>query len=236
MKKQTYGTLFLISTPIGNLEDLSPRGKTAIEEADLVYCEDTRRFSNLVSGLDLKLKNSPRSFFKDKEAASTLQVINDLKTGKKVALVSDAGTPLIADPGYLLVKSCRQENFKIIHIPGPSAFVSALVISGFPVSPFLFLGYLPKNTGNIKKVLRSCRDIAENTSTKTFVFYESPFRLLKTLRVLNEILGNTNIFIAEELTKLFEKTTLSDLLSLIEFYKGNKPRGEITGVFYLREK
>lgn len=225
--------LFLVATPIGNLKDLSPRAKDILETAEIIFCEDTRRFRNLNQGLNLNIQGKIFSFFKNKEALSTQKAIVFLKQGKKVALVSDAGTPLIADPGFILVKSCRDLGIKVIPIPGPSAFLLALTASGFPCSKFVFLGYLPKAKSRARKTFKECQKIAIGSGVKTFVLYESPHRLVKTLVLFEKAFGNKLIFLARELTKIHETNQLMKVKDLIELYKGRKVKGEITIVFYL---
>jgi len=233
MKKT--GELYLVATPIGNLDDLSFRAKKVLEKAEIIFCEDTRRFQKLVKGRKIVPLAKIFSFFKEKEAKVTAQALEFLRQGKRVALVSDGGTPLIADPGLDLVRACQDWDIKIIPVPGPAAFLLALISSSFPVQPFSFLGFLPKKAGKRKKVFKECQQVAEKSAIKTFVFYESPHRLLFTLKIFKEVLGNKQIFLALELTKLHENHQLQKVEDLIQLYEEKKPKGEITGVFYLPE-
>ncbi len=230
------GELYLVATPIGNLGDLSFRAKKVLETVEIIFCEDTRRFQNLVKGKNIDLQAKIFSFFKEKEAKTTLQALEFLKKGLKVALVSDAGTPLIADPGLQLVRASRNLGFKIIPIPGPAAFVLGLIVSGMCVDTNMTIGYLPKKIGKKIKLFEECRQIAKISSCKTFSFYESPHRLLKTLKSFSKVYGNIPLFLALELTKINETHQLQLVEDLIQLYEKKKPKGEITAVFSLKNE
>lgn len=181
--------LYIVSTPIGNLGDLSPRAQKTLAEADLILCEDTRRTAKLAIG--------KRLLRFDEHTEDKL--IPEILTHQNVALVSDAGTPLISDPGYKLVQECIKRSFPVISIPGPSAFLTALTSSGLPTNKFLFLGYPPEKQSHRVKLFQSLpKDI-------TIIFYVSPHKLQQTLADLKEILGDIDIVIARELTKFHEE-------------------------------
>ena len=224
------GKLFLVGTPIGNLADLSPRAKMVLEKVDVVFCEDTRRWRNLVKGTKIKPKAEVFSFFKDRESRATKKAIEFLKQGKDVALVSDAGMPLLADPGYILVSSCRKLGIEVRAIPGPSAFLLALVSSGLPCSCFTFLGYLPRKKQKITKTFEKCLHFA--SFCRTFIFYEAASRIVRSLTIFNQVFGlEKKVFLGQELTKIHEKGKLEKVTNLLKFYQENRARGEITVVF-----
>ena len=201
------GTLFVIATPIGNLEDLSPRALRLLREADLVACEDTRRTGNLLRahGCDARLT----SYFEHNERRKGEQVLAAVRTGRTVALVSDAGTPGISDPGYRLVRDARAEGLAVVPVPGPSALVAALSVSGLPTDRFLFVGFLPPRAAARKEAL------AELASQRaTLVFYESPLRVVAAVESMLVALGDREAFLCREATKLHEeylRGRLSDL-------------------------
>jgi len=230
------GELYLVATPIGNLDDLTFRAQKVLETVDIVFCEDTRRFQNLVKGKNINLQAKVFSFFKEKEAKATAQALDFLKKGLKIALVSDAGTPLIADPGLNLVQATQKLGVKIIPVPGPTAFVLSLIVSGMFLNPNMTIGYVPKKGGKRIKVFEECKQIAQISSCKTFSFYESPHRLLKTLKAFLKVYGNIPLFLGLELTKINETHQLQLVEDLIQLYEKKKPKGEITGVFSLKNE
>lgn len=197
MKKN--GTLYIVPTPIGNLKDLSPRAKDILSSVDYIICEDTRKTLKLLNTYSIKSKLI--SYYKDIEDKRSNEIINLLLTNNNLALVSDSGTPLISDPGSILIKKCIQNNIEIFSIPGPSAFLSALVASGFDLDKFIFYGFLknPKNElNNIKNFYY------------TTVLYESPHRIIKTLETINNIMPEYNLCVAKEISKVNE-----------QYYRGN---------------
>jgi 16S rRNA (cytidine1402-2'-O)-methyltransferase len=199
--KQTHeepGVLYLVSTPIGNLEDITLRALRVLKEVDLLAAEDTRHTGILLKHYNLhKSIISYHDFNKDKKASV---LIEQLKSGKSVAVISDAGTPGISDPGYLLVQMAIRENIKVVPIPGASAFLSALVVSGLPTDKFVFEGFLSPKPGKKRKRLEELRE-----EKRTLILYESPHRFAKTLGDISEILGQRKMVIARELTKKFEE-------------------------------
>jgi len=192
------GVLYLVSTPIGNLEDITLRALRVLKEVDLIVAEDTRHTGILLKHYGLhKSIISYHDFNKERKAPF---LIEQLKAGKSVAMTSDAGTPGISDPGYLLVQQAIRESIRVVPIPGASAFLSALVVSGLPTDKFVFEGFLSPKQGKRRKRLEELRE-----EKRTLILYESPHRFAKTLDDISEILGQRRIVIARELTKKFEE-------------------------------
>ena len=216
----TAGALYVVSTPIGNLSDLSPRAIKTLQSVDLILAEDTRTFGILKKRFDINTRTI--SYHDHNEQSRTPQIITDLKNKKNVALVSEAGTPCIADPGYRIVRACRENNIIVIPVPGASAILSALAISGFEINRFMFEGFLPQKSGKRKRVLTEA--INSNITT---VFYESPFRILTTLNEIANISPQKHIFVAKELTKIYEQCFLGSALEVYEeLSKQEKVKGE----------
>ncbi len=202
--------LILVPTPIGNLEDLSPRALKTLKEADLIFAEDTRHTGNLCRhfGIETPLE----SLHEHNEREKTDRIVGALRAGHTVALVSDAGTPLLSDPGAHLVQAVLTEGFAVSALPGPSAALTALVASGLPVEPHLFYGFLPSKAGARTKALETLKKLPY-----TLIFYEAPHRIIATLKAMHEVLGNRCVTVARELTKRFEtyiRTTLKDAVTL----------------------
>jgi len=213
---------YVVGTPIGNLEDITYRAVRTLGEVDLVLCEDTRVTANLLNKYNIK--KPTMSYHSQSKIAKLEKILEMIAEGKTLALVSDAGTPTISDPGSVLVSKIR-ENFpdvEIIAIPGPSALTSALSISGLPSSEFLFLGFLPHKKG--RETL--FKEIAG--SERTVVFYESPHRILKSIESLKKYIGERKIVIARELSKIYEQVVSGTPAEVGEYFKDNadKVRGE----------
>jgi 16S rRNA (cytidine1402-2'-O)-methyltransferase len=211
--------LYLISTPIGNLKDISLRAIETLEKIEILLCEDTRKTGILLQ--ELKLKNDPRlvSFYDEVEQGKIPEVVEWLKSGKEVGLVSDAGTPLLSDPGWLLVRKCQKEGLKYTAIPGACAAINALVLSGLPMGRFCFLGFLPKKTNDRKRVLEKYREI-EGAK----IVYESPFRIKQLVEEIREVYGEeTEIKVGKEMTKKFEQVAKPEDITL--------EKGEMVVVF-----
>lgn len=219
--------LFIVATPIGNLKDITLRAIEVLNSVDVIACEDTRKTGLLLQ--KLKIKNKPQllSYYEENEEGRMPQIINFLKKGKSVALVSNAGTPTISDPGYKLVRECLSQGIMIESIPGSSAVLTALTISGLPTDKFLFLGFLPKKPGKRQKILSSLPKEA------TIIFFESPFRLLKTLQELKEIFNDIEIVVCRELTKIHEEIRREKISNSIDHFEQTKPKGEFTVLFRL---
>ncbi len=217
--------LYLVSTPIGNLKDVSLRALDVLSSVNIIACEDTRKTGLLLKKLEVK--NNPKliSYYEENEIGRIPQIISFLKSGKKVALVSNAGTPTISDPGFKLVRECIKEDIKIEAIPGASAILSALVVSGLPTDKFLFLGFLPKKAGKRKKILES---LPKET---TIVLFISPYRLAKRLEELQSFFGDIEVVVCRELTKIHEEIRREKISDSISYFEKNKPRGEFTLCF-----
>ena len=192
------GTLYIVATPIGNLEDITTRAVRILGEVDLIACEDTRQTRKLLDRYSIA--KPLVSYHEHNERARSADLLRELEAGKNIALVSDAGTPLIADPGYRLVEQARNLGIAVCPIPGPSALLAALSASGLPTDSFFFHGFLPPKRGQRRKFLEDLR-----ASEATLVFYEAPHRLLDALEDLAEILGPRPVVVARELTKIHEE-------------------------------
>ena len=211
----------MVATPIGNLEDLTHRAERILKETDFVAAEDTRHTGQLLARLGIKAKLI--SFHEQNEEKRTPELLALLKEGKNVALVSDAGTPGISDPGFVLVRACHENEIPVYAVPGSSAVLAALVTSGLPTNRFLFEGFLPKKPGKRRKRMAQLREL-----NATLIFFESPYRLVKFLEELRESLGNRPAAVARELTKKFEETKTGNLSMLAEHFSSHPPTGEIT--------
>jgi len=222
------GTLYLVATPIGNLQDITFRAIQILGNVDIIACEDTRKTGFLLQKLKIPKKAMLVSYYEENELKRIPEIINYLKSGKNVALVSNAGTPTISDPGFKLVRECVFQNIRIVSIPGSSAILAALVASGFPTDKFLFLGYLPRKNLKRKKLLENIRKL---TFSCTLIIFESPKRVIKLLREIKSIFGDINVVLARELTKIFEEFLRDKVSELIKILKKNSPKGEITVLF-----
>jgi 16S rRNA (cytidine1402-2'-O)-methyltransferase len=222
------GVLYLVSTPIGNLEDITLRALRVLKEVDLIACEDTRLTANLLNHYNIKkplisyFEPAWRSGRHNKDKQGRL-LIDKLLLGGNIALVSNAGTPLISDPGYKLVNLCVDHNIPVRVIPGASAAVSALALSGLPSDKFIFEGFLPKKPSKRRKRLQ---EIAPES--RTVVIYESPYRILKTLAELKDILGDRRVVIAREMTKFYEEVIRGNIEGVIKRLGKKAIKGEIT--------
>ncbi|MEQ6122121.1 16S rRNA (cytidine(1402)-2'-O)-methyltransferase [Reichenbachiella sp. MALMAid0571] len=216
-------SLYLVPTPIGNLDDITIRALEVLKSVDVILAEDTRTTGVLLKHYEIK--NSLKSYHIHNEHYQTEKIIADLKAGKKMALVSDAGTPAISDPGFLLVRDCLQNNVSVECLPGATAFVPALVSSGLPNDKFVFEGFLP-----VKKGRQTRLEILAN-ETRTMIFYESPHRLIKTLNQFKEHFGeDRKASVSRELTKMFEETKNGTLGEIISYFEEKKIKGEIVVV------
>lgn len=211
--------LYIVPTPIGNLEDITLRALRILKEVDLILAEDTRQTYKLLSHYSINTKLQP--YHKFNERKSVDQILNLLEAGKTIALVSDSGTPCISDPGYILIKACVEQNLIVDCLPGPSAFVPAIVKSGFDSSEFVFLGFLPHKKGRETMIKQIA---AEN---KMVILYESPYRVVKFLEQSLPFIGDKRmISISRELSKKFEETINGTIPELLEHYKLKEARGE----------
>jgi 16S rRNA (cytidine1402-2'-O)-methyltransferase len=217
------GTLFVVATPIGNLGDASPRSVEVLKAVDAVAAEDTRRTRKLLAHFGVSARLI--SYHDHNEDRVSCDILEQLREGADVALVSDAGTPLIADPGYRIVSLCARIGVKVVAIPGPSAAVAALSISGLPPSPFYFAGYLPRKSGQRRTRLAELSGLS-----CTVVLYESPHRIAATLRDAAEVLGARRAVVARELTKIHEEVIRGTLGELAVEAAGRQLRGEMVVV------
>ena len=215
--------LTVVPTPIGNLQDITLRALQALREADLVAAEDTRHSSVLL--LHHNIKKPMLSLHEHNEASRTAALVEEIAGGKSIALVTDAGMPGISDPGFRLIRACRERGLSVTVLPGPSAVLTALVGSGFPSDAFFFGGFLPVKSGRRRSELE--RAISRR---ETSIYFESPHRLLKSLDVLVEIAPGANVCIARELTKKFEEYRRGAPAELRSHYQARQPKGEITVV------
>ena len=214
------GMLYIIPTPVGNMEDMTLRAIRLLREADLVLAEDTRTSGILLKHFDIK--NHLMSHHKFNEHGTAAGIVERLKAGQTIALISDAGTPGISDPGFLLSRECRRQNIEVETLPGATAFVPALVNSGLPCDRFVFEGFLPQKKG------RATRLEELKTQPLTMVFYESPVRLLKTLQQFAEVFGaDREASVVREISKLHNTTHHGTLSELVDYFTANAPRGEI---------
>jgi len=217
------GKLFLVPTPIGNLQDITFRAITVLKEVDLILAEDTRISGKLLQHYEIKTQM--HSHHMHNEHRTTENLINKLKGGATLALISDAGTPAISDPGFLLTRACVENNIEVECLPGATAFVPALVNSGLPNDRFVFEGFLPVKKGRQTRL----EFLAEET--RTMVFYESPHKLLKTLKQFVEFFGEERpVSVSRELTKMYEETVRGTATEVLEHYTGKPPKGEIVVV------
>ena len=218
---ETTGCLYLVSTPIGNLEDISLRALRILKEADLIACEDTRQTMKLLThyGVHKQLE----SYHEHNEMTRAPELVIELEQGARIALVSDAGTPVISDPGHRLVTMCLRHGIPVVPVPGPSALVAALAASGLATDEFVFLAFLPARPGERRKAMRALAGGA-----RTLVLYEAPHRIVDTLEDALEILGDRPSVLAREVTKLHEEFLRGHLTELLERLAKKPPRGEIT--------
>ena len=214
------GKLFVVPTPVGNLEDMTFRAIRILKEADLILAEDTR-----TSGILLKhfeIKNAMMSHHKFNEHKTVDGIVNRIKAGETVALISDAGTPAISDPGFLVVRECVRHGIEVQCLPGATAFVPALVASGLPNDRFCFEGFLPQKKGRMTRL----NSLAEEK--RTMIFYESPYRLLKTLGQFAEVFGgDRQVAVCREISKIHEECVRGTLTEVMEHFTMNEPKGEI---------
>ena len=214
------GTLYLVATPIGNLEDMSPRAVRILKESALIAAEDTRHTGKLLKYFEI---DTPLTSYFEHNKLNKLDFILEKLAGGDVALVSDAGTPAINDPGYELVQAALASGWNVVPIPGPSAPIAALTVSGLPTDSFLYLGYLPHKTSERHKRLEEVMD-----QPYTLIFLESPYRVAESLEDILSILGDRRICVGREMTKMFEEYWRGDVSKAVEYFKSQPARGEFT--------
>lgn len=217
------GKLYIVPTPVGNLEDMTPRAIRTLKEADLILAEDTR-----VSGKLLRhfgVETAMQSHHMHNEHRTLPGIISKLQAGNSIALISDAGTPSISDPGFLLTRACLETKIPVECLPGATAFVPALVNSGLPSDRFVFEGFLPVKKGRQTRL----KELAEEK--RTMIFYESPHKLIKTLEQFTEIFGDDRpVSVSRELSKLYEETLRGTLAEVLTHFRAESPRGELVVV------
>ena len=218
INQKEIGTLYIVATPIGNLEDITLRAIRVLREVDLIAAEDTRHTLKLLNHLEIS--KPLMSYHRHNEDVKTDILIKELKQGKQIALVSDAGTPGICDPGEEVIKKCIEEEIPIVPIPGACAMINALICSGLDTKEFVFIGFLPLNKKNRKEKLEEIKN-----TTKTMILYEAPHKLETTLKDLKQIIGNRKVVLARELTKVHEEYIRENIDILIE--KAKELKGEI---------
>ena len=226
------GTLFIVATPIGNLDDITFRAVEVLKSVDIVLAEDTRHSKKLLLHLDIS--KPIRAFHDHNEREKTKAIIGEIHSGKSIALISDAGTPLISDPGYFLVAQAKKECLRVVPIPGPSALITALSASGLASDRFTFLGFLPSKKTARVKLLKSLIN-----RTETSIFYESPKRILATLTDMHRIFGdNREVCLAKELTKVFETIQTDSIPNLIKYLTAdeNNQKGEFVILISANDK
>lgn len=239
------GTLYIVATPIGNMEDITIRAIRTLFSVDGIACEDTRKTGLLLREIQRRYpefavpKNGEKfqrmlSYYEENEEKRIPEIITALENGLSVALVSDAGTPLISDPGYRLVRECVKKNIAVVSIPGPSAGISALTLSGFPTDKFIFYGYPPRKDGNRKTLFEHALKAQESVSA-TMIFYEAPHRLGKTLASMVEVFGDAQVALCREMTKTYEEILHGSLTEMIEVFRKREPKGEFCIVISLKE-
>ena len=230
------GKLYIVPTPLGNLEDITIRAIKTLFAVDGIACEDTRKTGLLLKELSKRYpdfavtKTGERSqrllsLYEENEVRRLPEVITALKNGLDIALVSDAGTPLISDPGYRLINECLREGIDLESLPGPSSVTLALTLSGLPTDKFLFLGYPPRKGGDRMKFFEKARESQKNIAS-TMVFFEAPHRLLTTLEELQQVFGDIHLVVCREMTKTFQEVRREKISKSLEHFKTTPPRGE----------
>lgn len=212
------GKLFVVPTPIGNLEDMTPRAIRILQESDLILAEDTRTSGKLMKAFSIETKM--KAFHQHNEHKKLDEVVTQLKNGNTYSIISDAGTPGISDPGFLLVRECINQGVSVECLPGPTAFVPALINSGFPMDRFVFEGFIPQKKG------RSTRLKEMLEERKTVVFYESPHRILKLLSELEDLAESRKLSISREISKMYEETIIGTAKELKDHFSDKKIKGE----------
>ena len=215
------GTLYVVATPLGNLEDISARALRVLREVDVVACEDTRRTRGLLSHFDIHTPTV--SYYEHNKLVRGPALLRRLEGGESVALVTDAGTPGISDPGFLLVRDARAAGVRVVPVPGPSAVATALSAAGVPADRFVFDGFLPVKPGRRVNRLRALRELET-----TIVVYESPHRIVAALEAIREVFGEADVVVARELTKQFEEVVTAPSSAHLERLAASPIRGEFT--------
>jgi 16S rRNA (cytidine1402-2'-O)-methyltransferase len=236
------GTLYIVATPIGNLEDITLRALKVLRSSDVILCEDTRRTGLLLSELNKRygyieqtvVTEHPvlKPYYDEIESRVTPEIIQELTDGKTIALVSDAGTPLISDPGFVLVRECLKRQIPVMSVPGPSALITALSVSGLPTDRIYFLGYPPEKEQARIRVFTEIKTISSSVEhNPTYILYCAPHKLTGTLQSIQQTLGNIQVVLSRELTKIHEETWRGSVMEACEHF--TKPQGEFVILFRL---
>ena len=211
--------LYVVPTPIGNLDDITIRAIKVLENVDIILCEDTRRSQKLLNHFGLK--SNLRSHHKFNEHKELDKIVDEIILGNNVALITDAGTPGISDPGFLIIRSCLTKKIEVECLPGPTALIPGLILSGLPMDKFIFEGFLTPKKG------RSSKLKALSSENRTMIFYESPYKLIKTLNDFQSTFGSERrISVSRELTKIYEETIRGSIKEIIKIFENKKPKGE----------
>lgn len=231
------GILYIVATPIGNLQDITLRAIETLKSVDAIACEDTRKtgmlLSRIVSTSEVERTGPLRSahlisYYEQNEMQRIPEIINALKDGLNIALVSDAGTPTISDPGFKLVREAIKEGVRVESIPGPSSVITALTVSGLPTDKFLFVGYPPKKPGHRITLFENLRKLPIKT---TIILFEGPHHLLRTLEEMKEVFGDIDVVICRELTKVYEEIRRENISNSIDHFSKTNPKGEFVILF-----
>jgi 16S rRNA (cytidine1402-2'-O)-methyltransferase len=214
------GSLYVVATPIGNLEDITLRALRVLREVDLIACEDTRQTAKLLS--HYQIQKPTTSYHEHNEVEKAEFLLEQLQSGKQIALVSDAGTPCISDPGYRIVKAALLHQIRVVPIPGPCSFIAALSASGRPSDSFTFLGFLPARKNPRRTLLQSSRE-----EPRTLIFFEAPGRLLECLIDVKEVLGERHLTVAREITKVYEEVFFGSTTEAYDHFNGKAVKGEV---------
>jgi 16S rRNA (cytidine1402-2'-O)-methyltransferase len=234
------GTLYLVPTPIGNLADITLRALKILFAVDVIACEDTRRTGLLLEKLldefsqNPEDKRKPRllSYYEQNELQRIPEIINLLQSGKDIALVSDAGTPAISDPGFKLIRECVKSGLKVTALPGASSVLTALAVSGLPTDKFLFVGYPPHKSGHRISFFQNIKTSVESVKS-TVILFEAPHKLIKTLQEMQQIFGDIDIVLCRELTKMYEEVRREKISESLVHFKKKAPKGEFVFLFHL---
>lgn len=234
------GTLYLVPTPIGNLADITLRALRTLFTVDVIACEDTRRTGSLLEKLLTEFSPNPEekskphllSYYDQIEQQRIPEIVSLLKSGQNVALVSDAGTPAVSDPGFKLVRECIKEGLKITALPGASSVLTALTISGLPTDKFLFVGYPPHKPGHRIDFFQKINTSLESV-TSTVILFEAPHKVLRTLADMQSVYGDIQIVLCRELTKIYEEVRRESISQALTHFKKKPPKGEFVLLFHL---
>lgn len=228
--------LYIVSTPIGNLEDITFRALNTLFSVEYILCEDTGKTYSMLKHFLKEGLIIPKlvPYFEENEQIKIPQIIGDLKKEKNIALVSNAGTPTISDPGFKLVRECVRENIKIVSVPGPSAIITALSASGLPTDKFLFIGFPSNKKNQREKLFLETKNSLEKLSS-TVIFYEAPFRIIESLESLKTVFGDIEIVIARELTKVYEEFKKGKISEIIAYFSQKEIKGEFVVLFNTKE-